>query len=129
MFENDKNGIPVQNQPNTKQQQTTAAQTSITSVGTLGSLSVTGNVQGGNLRTAGLISATGTITGSSLTGTITTAAQPTITSVGTLTALAVSNSTVSSWVAQVTGGTLGNTTGNQVLLSRLNSTNSNQNFL
>lgn len=41
---------------------------SLTSVGTLGSLSVTGNVQGGNLRTAGLISATGAITGAAITG-------------------------------------------------------------
>lgn len=35
-----------------------------------GILSVTGNIQGGNLRTAGLISATGTVTGSSLLGTV-----------------------------------------------------------
>jgi hypothetical protein len=46
----------------------TAAQTNITSVGTLSSLSVSGNVQGGNLRTAGLISATGQITGSQFNG-------------------------------------------------------------
>jgi len=42
---------------------TTNAQPNITSVGTLTSLSVTGNTQSGNLLTAGLISATGTITG------------------------------------------------------------------
>jgi hypothetical protein len=47
---------------------TTAAQPNITSVGTLTSVSVTGNVQGGNLRTAGLVSATGTVTGSSFIG-------------------------------------------------------------
>jgi hypothetical protein len=35
-----------------------------------GILSVTGNIQGGNLRTVGLISATGTVTGSSLLGTV-----------------------------------------------------------
>lgn len=73
--------------------------------------SVTGNVQGGNLRTAGLISATGTITGSTFSGagtnltgtaasltvgtatvagTVTTAAQPNITSVGTLTSVTTS---------------------------------------
>ena len=54
---------------------------SLTSVGTLGSLSVTGNVQGGNLRTAGLISATGSITVGgdiSLTGNIVDAAAMTI---------------------------------------------------
>jgi hypothetical protein len=66
---------------------TTAAQTNITSVGTLSSVSVSGNVQGGNLRTAGLISATGAVTGASLVGTITTAAQTNITSVGTLSSL------------------------------------------
>ena len=43
-----------------------AAQGNITSVGTLTSLSVSGNVQGGNLRTEGLVSATGTVTGSSV---------------------------------------------------------------
>jgi hypothetical protein len=45
----------------------TAAQPAITSVGTLSSLAVTANIDGGNLRTTGLISATGAITGSSLT--------------------------------------------------------------
>jgi len=48
---------------------TTAAQTNITSVGTLGSLAVTGNITSGNL------SATG------IAGTLSTAAQPNITSV------------------------------------------------
>jgi hypothetical protein len=55
---------------------------SLTTVGTLGSLSVTGNVSAGN------ISATD-ITGTTLGGTLTTAAQPNITSVGTLTSLSV----------------------------------------
>ena len=47
---------------------TTAAQTNITSVGTLGSLAVTANVTGGNLLTGGLVSAAGTITGTSHLG-------------------------------------------------------------
>jgi len=47
---------------------TTAAQANITSVGTLTSLSVTANVQAGNLRTAGQISATGNITGNYFIG-------------------------------------------------------------
>jgi hypothetical protein len=47
---------------------TTAAQGNITSLGTLTSLSVTGNVVGGNISTAGLITATGNITGGNLTG-------------------------------------------------------------
>jgi hypothetical protein len=45
---------------------TTAAQTNITLLGTLSSLSVTGNVQGGNLRTVGLISAAGNVLGGNL---------------------------------------------------------------
>ena len=40
---------------------TTAAQTNITSVGTLGSLTVTANVSGGNIQTGGQVSATGNI--------------------------------------------------------------------
>jgi len=48
---------------------TTAAQGNITSVGTLTSLSVSGNVTGGNILTGGLVSATGAITGAALTGT------------------------------------------------------------
>jgi hypothetical protein len=45
---------------------TTAAQPNITSTGTLTSLSVTGNITGGNLVTSGLITATGNITGGNL---------------------------------------------------------------
>ena len=41
---------------------------SLTSVGTLGSLSVTGNVDSGNLRTVGLVSATGNVTGNYFIG-------------------------------------------------------------
>lgn len=40
---------------------TTASQPNITTVGTLTSVSATGNVQGGNIRTAGLVSATGSV--------------------------------------------------------------------
>jgi hypothetical protein len=57
---------------------TTASQPNVTSVGTLGSLSVTGNVNAGNM------------SASLFTGTLTTAAQPNITSVGTLSSLSVS---------------------------------------
>jgi hypothetical protein len=62
----------------------TASQTNITSVGTLGALSVTGNI------TAGNVSAT------NLTGTIRTAAQSAITSLGTLTGLTVSGTIAAS---------------------------------
>ena len=46
-----------------------AAQANITSVGILTSLSVSGNVDAGNLRTAGQVSATGNITGANLVAT------------------------------------------------------------
>ena len=46
---------------------TTAAQPNITSVGTLTSVSSSGNVTGGNLVTAGQLSATGNITGGNIT--------------------------------------------------------------
>ena len=87
---------------------TTAAQPNITSVGSLTSLTVTGNITGGNIDTAGVITATGNITGGNLsgtnvTGTLTTAAQPNITSVGTLTSLAVTGNITGGNVA---GGNL-----------------------
>ena len=61
----------------------TAAQPNITSVGTLTSLSVTGNTSANNFTGANLVSA------NFVTGTLTTAAQPNITSVGSLTSLDV----------------------------------------
>jgi hypothetical protein len=67
---------------------TTAAQPNITSVGTLTSLAVTGNVSAGNVTGANLVSA------NFVTGTLTTAAQPNITSVGTLTGLTVDGSNI-----------------------------------
>jgi hypothetical protein len=79
---------------------TTAAQPNITSVGTLTSLTVSGNANVGNIGsaagvftanvTAGNVYAnSGTVGASLLTGTLTTAAQPNITSVGSLTSLDV----------------------------------------
>ena len=47
---------------------TTASQPNITSVGTLSSLSVTGNVDGGNLTTLGQVSASGNISGNYFIG-------------------------------------------------------------
>ena len=63
---------------------TSPSQTSITSVGTLTSLIVSGNI------TAGNISATNGVF-TRVSGTLTTAAQPNITSVGVLTSLSLSN--------------------------------------
>jgi len=62
----------------------TAAQPNITSVGTLTSLTVSGNITAGNVDGGNLVSA------NFLQGTVITAAQPNITSVGTLTSLTVS---------------------------------------
>ena len=98
-----------------------ASQTQVTSVGTLGSLTVTANTTSGNLLTGGLINATGNITGGNLSGTnivgtLATASQPNITSVGTLGSLTVT--------ANVTGGNVltaglisatGNVTGGNVI--------------
>jgi hypothetical protein len=47
-----------------------AAQANITSVGILSSLSVTGNVNGANLRTAGQVSATGNVSGNTFVGNV-----------------------------------------------------------
>ena len=60
------------------------SQPNITSVGTLTSLAVTGNVTAGNV-----YANSGAVVATTLTGTLTTAAQPNITSVGTLTSLTV----------------------------------------
>jgi len=82
---------------------TTAAQPNITSVGTLTSLSVTGNLTAGNI-----YANSGTIGATSLTGTLTTAAQPNITSVGTLTSLAVTGN-VTAGNIYANSGTIGAT--------------------
>jgi hypothetical protein len=68
---------------------TTASQPNVTSVGTLGSLTVTANVVAGNV-----YSNSGTIGANLLTGTLTTAAQPNITSLGTLTTLETSGNAI-----------------------------------
>ena len=83
---------------------TTAAQTNITSVGTLTSLAVTGNITSGNL------------SGTSIVGTLTTAAQTNITSVGTLTSLAVTGN--------VTGGNfVGTLNGSGANVTSISATN------
>jgi hypothetical protein len=108
----------------------TNAQPNITSVGTLASLNVTGNITSGNaslgnLVTANNFTATGditannfvtsgsggnisganNITANTFTGTLTTAAQPNITSVGTLSGLAVTGDSVLTGNLTVTGTT------------------------
>ena len=78
---------------------TTAAQPNITSVGTLTSLAVTGNVTAGNV-----YANSGTIGASLLAGTLTTAAQPNITSLGTLSSLSVTGNVTANHIT-LNGGT------------------------
>jgi hypothetical protein len=95
---------------------TTNAQPNITSVGTLSSLAVTGNVSAGNMSVTGIYTGNGSglsqLTGANVTGTVanatyaisagstttagtvTTAAQPNITSLGNLTSLNVVGTTI-----------------------------------
>jgi hypothetical protein len=81
---------------------TANSQPNITSVGTLTSLNVSGNVTSGNV-----YANAGTIGASLIAGTLTTTSQPNITSLGTLTGLTVTgNATFSGSV--VTLGTAGN---------------------
>jgi hypothetical protein len=77
----------------------TAAQPNITTVGTLSTLTVTGNVAAGN------VSGT-TLSGTFLEGTLQTAAQPNITSVGTLSTLSVTGNVAA---GNVSGTTLSGT--------------------
>ena len=85
------------------------------------SISVSGNVNSGNVLATGLASVTGNITGgnlsgTSIAGTLTTAAQTNITSVGTLGSLTVTANTTSGNL--LTGGLIsatGNITGGNIL--------------
>jgi hypothetical protein len=92
---------------------TTAAQPNITSVGTLTSLDVTGNVVSGNV-----YANSGTIGANLLAGTLTTAAQPNITSVGTLGNLNVTNTVDAGNV--VTNAITGKTTGVTITATGIN---------
>lgn len=74
---------------------TTAAQPNITSVGTLTSLAVSGNVTAANIDGGNLVSA------NYVSGVLTTAAQPNITSVGTLTSLDVTGNVAADYVKTV----------------------------
>ena len=67
----------------------TASQPNITSVGTLSSLTVTGNITAGNVNAGNLLTANYT------NAVLTTASQPNITSVGTLTSLSVTGNITS----------------------------------
>jgi hypothetical protein len=93
-------GISVTGSANTV---TNAAQSNITSVGTLTSLDVTGNVTAGNV-----YANSGTIGASLLTGTLTTSTQPNITSLGSLTGLTSSGTINFTGASNVSLGAVGN---------------------
>jgi hypothetical protein len=91
----------------------TAAQPNITSVGTLTSLAVSGNISGTlttaaqpNITSVGTLSSlavTGNVSANNITGTLTTAAQPNITSLGTITSLVVGSMATSGLSGNITG--------------------------
>jgi hypothetical protein len=95
----------------------TAAQPNITSVGTLSSLTVTANVTGGNILTGGLISAAGTITGTSYLGAV-VSVTANVTGGNLLTGGLISATGAVTGGSLATGGTAsatGNITGGNIL--------------
>ena len=86
---------------------TTNAQPNITSVGTLTSLSVTGNISSGNANLGNLVTA------NFVSGTLTTNAQPNITSVGTLSSLTITSNVSANYFIG-NGSTLTDLTGSNV---------------
>ena len=104
----DANFSNVKAYANTAGTVTTAAQPNITSVGTLTSLTVTGNVTAANFigNISGNISNAVYATSADTAGTVTTAAQPNITSVGTLTVLTVSGN-----IRSISGAFVGSAAG------------------
>jgi hypothetical protein len=89
---------------------------SLTSVGTLTALSVTGNVSAANFTGANLVSA------NFVAGTLTTAAQPNITSVGNLTSLDVTGNVAAGNVSG-TNGAFTNVSGNGSALTAITGAN------
>jgi hypothetical protein len=94
----------------------TIVNSSLTSVGTLTALSVTGNISGGNANLGNLATA------NFFAGTLTTAAQPNITSVGTLTSLSVTGN-VSAGNVSGTTGAFTNVSGNGSALTAITGAN------
>jgi len=76
---------------------------SLTSVGTLGTLTVTSTITAGDV-----YANSGTIGASNLTGTLTTASQPNVTSVGTLSNLAATGNVNLTGASNVSLGAIGN---------------------
>ena len=93
-----------------------AVQANITSVGTLTALSVTGNINGGNLRTAGFVSSTGNVTA----GNIVTGGA--ISAYGTITGGSLSTDGTVSATGTITAGNL--TTGGNLAGGNITTTGS-----
>jgi hypothetical protein len=92
-----------------------AAQSNITSVGTLTSLAVTGNITAGNINAGNVLSA------NFVTGTLTSNAQPNITSVGTLSSLAVTgNISGANVISNIITDSITNQSGNITVTSNTN---------
>jgi hypothetical protein len=87
---------------------TTAAQPNITSVGTLTSLSVSGNIAGGNISTAGQVAALGNISGSYIlgNGSQLTGLPATYSNANVTTLLAAFGSNTISTSGNITGGNI-----------------------
>jgi hypothetical protein len=107
----------------------TAAQPSITTVGTLGSLAVTANITGGNINTGGVVSAAGNISGLNL-GTTGAVSAVTVSASGNITGgnvlgganvnATLFTGTTISMVGNITGGNLitaGNITGGNTVIT------------
>jgi hypothetical protein len=95
----------------------TAGNLSTGGTSTAASYSTAGNITGGNvLFGSGIVSGTGNITATNLTGTLQTAAQTNITSVGTLSSLSVSGTATVGNVSTIgTVSATGNITGGNIL--------------
>jgi hypothetical protein len=107
----DANFAATPNYANTAGNVTNAAQTNITSVGTLTALSVSGNVNGGNLRTTGSVSATGNIAAANVTTGGSISAFGAVTG-GSLTIAGIVNATGTITSGNVLTGGLVSATGN-----------------
>jgi len=97
---------------------TTAAQPNITSLGTLTSLNISGNISSvSNIIMSGTITGATNISATTLTGILTTVSQPNITTLGTLGSLSVSNRIL------VGSTAISNTEANDLLYVSSSSTN------
>lgn len=102
----DANFAVTPNYANTAGNVVNAVQANITSVGTLTALSVSGNVNGGNLRTTGSVSATGNIAAGSVSTTGNVAMGGVLSVFGAVTGGAFTTAGTASATGTITGGNL-----------------------